>query len=230
MSESLLFRPIAAWTPMSGQNRWPSLGTVDEVGRPMRTYDLHSQPYIGGVIGLNPSGDVSRGVITFFWTFDAVGEHIVGTQGMHIASPIPSMAELRLLNRGPFVYMTYQAFSGTNGLSATMFSTDVGGPQPLMCGDTILIEDIDQPVVANATKTIYPCDYFAGQVGVYFDAPPAARATIYGVNLTNDNRKVDVISPGSAITIVPVGTWFVVVWNPTPAPIRYTLAMVPLLT
>jgi hypothetical protein len=215
---------------MSGLTRFPATGS----------FDLAGLPYLGGVIGLNPGGDNtgadnSRGVVTFFWT--VAGGGIVGTQGMPLSSQIVSMAEMRLLNRGPSVYLTYQAFSGTNGLAATFFSTSVGGALPLLCGDTILHEEIDKDMPANTAWAIYPCDYFAGTVGVYFDAVtadgvpvPSARATFYGTNLTNDDRKLDVVSPGRATVIVPIGTWFVVVWNPTPAPIKYTLSVVPLLT
>ena len=46
-------------------------------------------------------------------------------------------------------------------------------PLPLLCGDTILHEEIDKDMPANTAWAIYPCDYFAGTVGVYFDAVTA---------------------------------------------------------
>jgi hypothetical protein len=211
---------VPAWTPHVGVTRYPATGA----------FDLGHRAYLGGIIGLQPDGEFSRGVVTLYWTRDPEGTEIVGVQGMHLASAIVSCAELRFLNRGPYLYLTYEAFSGANGLAVKLFATDIGGTQPLLCGDTILIEEVDRTLAASSVATVYPCDYYAGQALLYLDAPAGVKATLYGVNLTDDNRPLDQVGPGRAMLTVPLGTWFVVVWNPTAAPVTYTLAVTPWIT
>jgi hypothetical protein len=201
--------------------RYPA---IDDPNGP--TYDVGAYRNLAGVIGLDPNGPVSHGMMCFRWTSDAAGERQTGVQGFPLTSLIPSMAQLNLPNLGRYCYVDYTPQVGPNALAVSLFGTQIDRTLP---GDTFLIEDMAQEVVT--TKTIYPADYCAGEVGVFFEASTAlARATIYGVNLTDDSRRLDVLPPGRWRTITPMGTWFVVVWNPTPAPITYTLAMTPLLT
>lgn len=212
------FLAIAAWTNHSGTTRYPSTCT----------YDLAGEKYLAGVIGLNPAGTPSRGVVTFYWTTDAAGDNIVGTQGMHVSSSIPSMAELRMLNRGPYLHFTYEAFVGPNPLAANLFTTNNGGNQPLLCGDTILIDEQDATLAANTSVPIYPDDYFAGEGRLYLSAPANVKVTIHGVDLTDQFWPLDCVSPGSYTTVFPIGTWLAVVSNSNGSAITYTLAVTPL--
>lgn len=226
------FLTIPAWTSIPSLKRYPSSGT----------FDLHDMAYVGGPIGLNPAGDFSRGVVTFYWTIDAAGEHVCGVQGMHLTSSIPSLAELRLPNRGPYLFVTYQPYAGPNPLAASLFGTNVGGKQPLLCGDTILIDEQEKTLAAATLNTavppaivpmllpIYPCDYFAGEVRVYFAAPTGVKATLQGADLTDQFWILEEFGPGRFTTIVPLGTWGIVINNPTLSPITYTLSVTPLIT
>ncbi len=214
------FLCLDAWTDHAiarDVTRYPATGTVD----------LREWSYIGGPIGLNPEGPASVGVATFFWTSDPEGAHIVGVQGMHLSSLIVSLAELRLLNRGPYLYLTYEPWSGPNGLAANLFGTTVGGSQPYLIGDTILIDEQDRTLAAGSTETWYPCDYFAGDAQFYLEAPAGVRATVHGADLTNQFWLLDSTGPGGKRTIVPMGTWLVVVHNPTPFAVPYTVSVTP---
>src|SRR4029077_10812884 len=111
-------------------------------------------------------------------------------------------------------------------LTANLYGTNAGGAQPHLCGDTILIEEMNRSLAANATSTVYPCDYFAGRAKVFFEsASTTARCTFYYDNLTNDSRRCDEIGPGRTEVIVQMGTWFCVVWNASSAAMTYTLAV-----
>ncbi len=214
------FLSIDAWkahTPVRTVTRYPTTGT----------YALYDWSYLGGPIGLNPEGEPSRGVVTFYWTADKAGSHIVGVQGMNLSSLIVSMNELRLLNRGPYLYMTYEPFVGPNGLAARLFGTLVGGTQPALLGDTILIDEQDRTLAAGCTETWYPCDYFAGEGRLYLSAPAGCSVSVHGADLTDQFWLLDSMGPGSCSTIFPLGTWLVVVHNPTPAAVSYTVAVTP---
>lgn len=214
------FLSVPAWTNITELTRYPATGT----------FDLQEQAYLGGIIGLNPAEPYGRGVVTFFWTIDPEGHHIVGIQGMNLAASIVSLNQLRLLNQGPYLYMTYEPFSGPNQLAATLFTTHIGSNTMQIAGDTILIDEQNRPIGPNATETLYPCDYYAGFARFYFQAPRDVSLTIYGADLTDQFWPLDKMSSGSMTTIVPLGTWMVVTHNPTQAPITYTLACTPLAT
>lgn len=210
---------VPAWTPMPKQTRYPKTGT----------YDVSDFAYLGGVIGLNPQGDVSRGVITCFWTLDAAGSQIVGVSGWHLSSLIVSLDQLRRPNLGPYLFLTYETFRGSNPLAATLFGTNCGSPVPSWPGDTILISEAHQPLASNANVTWYPDDYFAGPVRLYLDAPAGVTLTLYGADLTDQFWPLDTLTAGSVTTITPMGTWFVVVSNATAEPITYSVSATPLL-
>jgi hypothetical protein len=215
------FMQVPAWTTMqSGKTRYPDKGT----------YDLSNFKYLAGQIGLRPDGPAGRGTATFFWTSDAAGDHIVGVQGMPLASLIVSQNQLRIPNQGPYFYMTYQPFSGPSNLAANLFGSNVGSPNQQIPGDTILIDDKDKPLTARTATTIYPDDYFAGSARVYFSAPAGVNATIYGDDLTDQFWPLDSMGSGSMTTIVPLGTWMIVVYNSTSAPVKYTLSVTPSVT
>jgi hypothetical protein len=218
-----------------GLAHYPALGSET------KTYPVSEYRNVGGAIGLDPEGPFSRGTIKFRWTSDAAGERQVGAQGIPMTSLIISNYLLNIPNLGAYLRVEYKPYFGPNPITMNLFGTNVDRTLP---GDTILIEDTDRAVGAQATYTVYPCDYFAGQVSVYFEAVrteviagvpalvpvPEARVTFYAVNLTDDNRKMLTMGPGRASVITPMGTWFCVVWNPLTVPITYTLAVVPLLT
>jgi hypothetical protein len=223
------------WTQVPVETRWPSANAQTT------TYDVSEYRNVGGAIGLNPEGPVSHGTVTFRWTSDAAGTRQVGVQGIPLTSLIVSNYQLNIPNLGPYLHVEYKPYVGPNPITLNLSGTNVDRTLP---GDTILIEDTDRVVGAQATYTVYPCDYFAGTVGLYFEAVrtemigglpalvpvPDARATFYAVNLTDDNRKMLAMGPGRATAITPMGTWFCVIWNPLTVPITYTLAAVPLLT
>lgn len=229
---------VPAWTSVTSKTRYPEEGT----------YPV-TMPYLAGPIGLDPGGAEQRGVVTFFWTSDKAGEHIVGVQGMHLSSLIVSMAELRLMNRGPYLHMTHEPFAGantpggTNALAARLFGAQVGGSKPLLIGDTILIDVQDRTLAGStaadpSTETWYPCDYFTGFADFYFeandsnghplDASSGVRVTLHNYDLTDQAWLVNSFKPGEPRTaICQLGTWCVVVHNPTSKEITYAMSVTP---
>lgn len=212
------FLQLSAWTNVAHTTRYPAAGT----------FDVSDFPYVGGVIGLNPLGDVSHGVATFFWTSDASGLNIVGVQGMNLSSLIVSLNQLRLPNLGPYLYLTYQPVLGSNPVSATLFGVKSGMPLPEWPGDTILIDERDQPLAPHADTTWYPDDYFAGPVRLYLAAPEGVTVTVYGADLLDQFWPLDALTNGSLTTIAPMGTWLVVVSNSTSGSVTYTVSATPL--
>ncbi len=212
------FLHIPAWTDHTAEVRYPLTGS----------YSVCEWSHVGGVIGLDPSGAVSHGVLTFLWTMDEAGDQIVGVQGINISSQIVSLNQLRIIHQGPYLHLTYQPFVGANPLAATLFNTTIGSPQPELAGDTILIDEKDRPLAAQTSEAIYPCDYFAGQVRVYLGGPATLKATLYGADLTDQFWPLDIFAANVPVTtIVPLGSWMIVVSNPTPAAATYTLAVTP---
>lgn len=213
------FLEVPAWTPIAAPMRYPATGT----------FDVSGWRYVGGVFGLNPSGEHSRGTLTLFWTTDADGQHIVGPQGIHHTSLIPSLNQLRLPNQGPYLYAIYHPFVGPNPLHANLFLTDVGHPLQEIPGDTILVDERNRELAAHTSEPIYPCDYFAGGSECYFAAPQDVTAMLYGADLTDQFWPLRPITPGSQRIVTPLGTWFIVVSNANAGPVTYTLAVTPLL-
>jgi hypothetical protein len=214
------FLQISAWTSIGAKTRYPASGT----------FDLSNYGYIGGIIGLNPSGDLSHGVVTFFWTSDTAGQQIVGVQGMNLSSLIVSTNQLRLPNQGPYLYITYQPFLGPNPLAANLFPTNVGNVLQEIPGDTILIDEANRPLGAYTSTAIYPADYFAGEARLYLSAPAGVTVTLYGADLTDQFWPLDSTTNGSITTVCPMGTWLVVVSNASSSQVQYTVAVTPLLT
>jgi hypothetical protein len=218
------FLQIPAWTEHAAVTRYPASGA----------YDVSAWHYIGGMIGIDPEGPHSRGTVTFFWTADPQGNSIVGVRSLPLSSAIPSTNELRTMNRGPYLYLTYQPWfqhlTGPNRIAATLFGTQTGTSSTeiqLVPGDNILIDERDRPLTLR--ESIYPAGYYGGEVQLYFDAPPGVTVTIYGFDLTDQWWPLDSFKqPGTYRTVVPAGTWFAFVYNSTGQPVRYTLAVTPL--
>lgn len=201
--------------------RWPAA----EEDPP--TVDVSSSPYLGGIVGLDPEAAHHTGTVILKWTTDLGGTRQVGTQGIPLTSLIISNAELSIRNRGPYLYMTYQPYTGDSFLTANLFGMDTGDRQLLHCGDTILVEEMNKALGSYTSTAVYPADYFAGDVDVTLWAPEGVTVRLVEVNLTNDNRDCNWMGPGSRRMIVPVGTWFMVISNATPNTIYYTLAVTP---
>lgn len=210
---------LSAWTNISQMTRYPAVGT----------YNVSSAKYVGGVIGLNPLGPLSHGIVTFFWSSDAAGEQIVGVQGMNLSSQIVSLNQLKVPNLGPYLYLTYQPIIGPNALAVNLFGTNIGTILPEWPGDTILIDEKNQTLAPETATAIYPCDYFAGPVRLSLMAPAGVTVTLYGADLTDHFWPLESLTNGSATTITPMGTWLVVVSNATSGSITYTIAATPLL-
>jgi len=220
MNYSSPFLSVNAWTPIGTTTRYPTSGT----------YDVSTWSHIGGVIGLDPASATSHGVVTLFWTMNADGTGIVGVQGINLNSLIASMNQLRLMNQGPYLYLTYQPFVGPNPLAAQLFGTNIGSLLPELAGDTILVDITSAQLAAYSNATIYPCDYFAGSARVYLSAPAGVTVTLYGADLADQFWPLDSMGPGSMTTIVPMGTWLIVVSNANSAAVTYTVAVTPLVT
>jgi len=213
------FLQVAAWTNIGATTRYPASGT----------YDLSDYAYIGGIIGLDPAGQTSRGVVTFFWTTDTAGSHIVGVQGFHLASQIVSTNQIRLPNQGPYLYVIYQPFLGPNPLAINFFGTNVGNALQEIPGDTILIDEQNRTLAPGATATIYPADYFAGEMRLWLAAASGLVVTLYGFDLTDQWWPLDSTGNGSITTVAPMGSWFVFLYNATGSAVTYSVAATPLL-
>lgn len=223
------FLQLSAWTCQPSPSRFPAVGT----------YDLSSYQYVGGTIGLNPavpsvgqpaaSGDLSHGIVTFYWTSDASGLNIVGVQGMNLNSLIVSLNQIRLPNQGPYLYVTYKPVLGSNCLATNLFGTNAAAAMAENPSDTILVDYRNQPLPPGAAVAWYPDDYFAGQARFYLDAPPGVTATIYGGDLADAWWPLDSVSGGnSTTTVTPMGAWLVVVENTTGGSITYSVSVTPL--
>ncbi len=223
----------APWAPMPQTKvRYPSANAL------VPTYDLRTVSHLGGVIGLNPEAPLSAGTVTFRWTSDAAGEHIVGTQGIPLTSGIVSMNELRLPNRGPFLYLTYQPFQGVNLLSANLFGTNVPCRLPQWPGDTLLFTEYGRPLAPTLPgqgETLYPDDYFAGECFVFFDAwdqqtgkkVAGPCVTFHAADLTNVWYQFGAAPIGQTRIVAPIGSWSAMIHNPTDAAIAYALTVTP---
>lgn len=210
----------APWSGVTTLTRYPATGT----------YDVSSMQYVGGVMGLDPASGYGFGTMTFFWTSDAAGAHIIGPQGISLASGIPSLAQLRIMNQGPYLYMTYQPFAGVNYLHANLFLTNVSSPLPELPADTILVTEA-HTLASNLSVGIWSADYFAGEAVLFLDAPQGVYLTVYGVDLTGQYWATDTVKPGPGkMTVLPMGAWLVVVSNPTNDAIAYRATVTPLLT
>jgi hypothetical protein len=217
------FVMVPAWTEHTATVRYPASGT----------YDVKDWHYIGGMAGIDFYGPHSRGTLTFFWTVDAAGTQIVGVRSLPLTSAIFSTAEIRTMNRGPYLYLTYQPWfrdlKGPHRMAMTLFGTNTGLSQAeiqLPPGDNILIDERDRllPVV----EAIYPAGYYGGEVLLYFSAPEGVTATVYGFDLEDKWWPLDAFKgSGSYRTVVPNGVWFVFVHS-TIGPTKYTLAVTPL--
>jgi hypothetical protein len=217
------FLQIPAWTEHTTMTRYPASGT----------YDVGDWHYIGGMIGIDPEGPHSRGTVTFFWTSDQGGQNIVGVRSLPLSSAIPSTNELRTMNRGPYLYLTYQPWlghlTGPNRIAATLFGTQTGTSSTeiqLVPGDNILIDEKDRPLTLR--ESIYPAGYYGGEALLYFSAPEGVTATLYGFDLEDKWWPLDAFKQsGTYRTVVPNGVWFVFVHS-TIGPTKYTLAVTPL--
>jgi hypothetical protein len=235
------FLTIPAWTEHTVVTRYPASGT----------YDVGQWHYIGGMIGIDHFGPHSRGTVTFFWTADAAGTQIVGVRSLPLSSAIPSTNQIRTMNLGPYLYLTYQPWFrsnmpggvdlvGPHRMAATLFGTDTGLPMTgsdtrldiqAPPGDNILIDEQGRKMTWR--EAIYPAGYYGGAVLLYFVAPPGVRAVVYGFDLEDKWWPIDSL-PGSGTirTVVPNGTWFVYVYDDyygtTGREIEYTLAVTPL--
>jgi hypothetical protein len=219
------FLQVPAWTEHTTTVRYPASGT----------YDVSAWHYIGGMIGIDHFGPHARGTVTFFWTVDPAGTQIVGVRSLPLSSAIPSTNELRTMNRGPYLYLTYQPWfqhlTGPNRMAATLFGTQTGTSSveiQLVPGDNILIDERDRPLTLR--ESIYPAGYYGGEVQLYFHAPPGVTVEIYGFDLTDQWWPLDSFAKsGTYRTVVPAGTWFAFIHDTQgPRDVRYTLAVTPL--
>lgn len=207
---------IPAWTTITTPTRYPATGTIDVSGS-----------YLGGYVGLQPYVNVAFGTLTLFWTFDSAGTQIATVQGISLASMIESTNQLNLPRLAPHLYFTYTPTYGESHVAALLYGTSVGSVLPEIPGDTILIEEERQPLTAAGYKTVYPCDYWAGEMRAYLVAPAGTIATLYEVNLTGQWRPSDVIKAGESKTMVaPMGAWFFFVQGAPNA--TYTFTVTPL--
>ena len=208
---------IPGWTTVAQPTRYPATGTIDAT----------TFPYLGGYIGLKPYTSVAFGTLTLFWTLDPDGRQLATVQGISLASMIESTNQLNLPRLAPYLYFTYTPTYGTSEVAALLYGTTVGSVMPEIPGDTILIEEAQQSLNQYGYKTIYPCDYWAGEMQVYLSAPAGTVASLYEVNLTGDWRLSDVIKAGESRRMVaPMGAWFYFVQGPPNA--TYTFTATPL--
>lgn len=203
-----------------GCTRYPATGT----------YDVGALPYIGGAIGLNPQSTYSLGVAVFHWTTDPDGAHQVGPQGITLASGIPSLAQLRLPNQAPYLYLTVTPLVGLNELHANLYLTGVPSPVPELPADTMLVTE-RHTLAANTSVGVWSADYFAGEALWLLQAPVGVYVTIYNVDLEGHFYPTDAMPAGpSRMTTLPMGAWLIVVSNPTPNEVSYVATVTPLLT
>lgn len=197
------FLHVNAWTPHASPTRYPAVGT----------YDVSEWSYVRGNIGLDPAGPWSAGVLTFVWTWDEDGEWVAGIEAMHLTSLIVSQNEPHLETRGPHLFLIYAPFFGPNALAASLAGSNAQSRFRELPGDTILVDEKDKILPPNGTATIYPCDYFAGEGLLWLSSSPGVVAWVYGFDLTNQNWPLVSTGSGSVKAVLPMGSWFVFVYN-----------------
>jgi hypothetical protein len=218
------FLQVPAWTEHTTMTRYPASGT----------YDVREWHYIGGMIGIDHFGPHSRGTVTFFWAVDPAGTQIVGVRSLPLSSAIFSTNQIRVMNLGPYLFISYQPWfkdlAGPHRMAATLFGTQTGtSSQEIQAppGDNILIDERNRKLPWR--EAIYPAGYYGGEVLLYFSAPVGVTATVYGFDLEDKWWPLDHLQQSGTIrTVVPNGTWFVFIYNATGAEVEYTLSVTPL--
>ena len=115
-------------------------------------------------------------------------------------------------------------------MAARLFGTSSSSPTPLLAPDTMLYTEQNRPLPAQGHETLYPDDYFAGPVRVFFQAPPGWTLTMYAADLELKWYPADRMGPGSGLWVAPFGAWFVFVENRTGAAGAYSLTVTPQVT
>jgi hypothetical protein len=211
------------WNTVATKTRYPATGT----------FDVSSFSHLAGCVGLGPDQtNHCRGALIAYWTSDPEGTHIVGVWGQQLTSLIVSNNILRIPNEGPYLYFTFEPFFGQCQMTVNLFGTNAAHWQSSIPGDTILIDDADPMTICtvppNTVHTTYPCDYFAGDVGIYFDAPAGVQAWVGGFDYLDQMWILDKFpGAGRYRSIVPVGAWFMSIYNTTTATIKYALTVTP---
>lgn len=219
--DSTMLLDIPAWTP-------PAAG--GEVWGPL---DTSGFLYLGGILGLQPlqqGGAAQTAGVYFTWYLDPATSENVGSLTFSLSNLIPSTAQLRLPNLGPYVTFEADPVTGACPLAAKLFGTNRPYTLPLVPPDPILIDESNIAIAANHTDTWYPDDYYAGPTEIYFYANGEITWNMYGIDNLGQNWPIaGGYAGGRQVNwnvLAPPGAWFITVSNSdTLAAHQYNLAV-----
>jgi hypothetical protein len=185
--------------------------------------------YLEGTLAptVNPSA------LQFVWTSDAAGIDVVGTRQFIVAPAIANPLQFRLSNLGPYVNFEQVPVGGLNwGCAGSMSGGNRQSLLEAIPTQSVLIDQQAIAIAGNGQATIYPTDYYAGPMSVWF-YPQFATGSLVLLGLTPantwDNLNVynnTVANPIVPLTwIAPFGAWRILVGNTTAGASTFYLAV-----
>ena len=168
------------------------------------------------------------------WWADAAATISIGARVFRLSDQIGGTALIRLPNLGPYCNFQFtQAGAPTFAIRTYVIATNRVHPLEFIPGNPVLIDQQTAAIGASSTSTVYPSDYYAGPVSVWY--LPAYASGDVNIQVLTSGGTWDYIArlansaAGSFLTtmIAPPGAWRVIVSNNTAGASTYTLGVTP---
>jgi hypothetical protein len=196
-------------------------------------FDVSRFGYLGGTL----QESQSQCDVLLQWFLDANGTITVAQREFILSSLIPARAQIRLPNLGPFCQQIVSPVGGVNYTCACqLFATNRVHPLEFIPRNAIVVDQQNASLGASANVGVYPNDYYAGPVGVWFECGQNAA---WAVETLLSNNVWDVLFNSATIAgatntyteiVTPPGAWRAIVGNSTAVATTFNLAFTPTTT
>jgi hypothetical protein len=196
--------------------------------------DVSRYSRLGGFMQVGLQGML----VELSWYADSAGTVGLGSKQFMLTNLINDAMQPLMINMGPFCKVSLQgAAAGNYQPIIKLYGTNRDHPLEFVPMQAVLIDEQLLGIGANGTQTIYPSDYYAGPLNVWYQPAFASGAVAFEyLTIANawdlfDHTTQTVASADYRYTtITPTGAWRVIVGNNTAAASDFYLAATPTLT
>lgn len=188
-------------------------------------------------LGMNIAALLGQPQVNLAWYLDAQATIACGTRVFALDTNISGNAHARILNLGPFVQITIARVTAPQYyLQIQAYATNRVYPFEFIPTNPVILSQQNVAIGAGINANVYPVDYYAGPVNVWFDAAYAnGGVSLQYLNQSgtwefNDERVTTAVGVYTYQMVTPPGAWRLVVGNNTGGASSYYLVVTPSLT
>lgn len=199
----------------------------------MTIQDVSRFAYLGG----RDLSQTQPSTVTLQWFSDVASSSLLGNRTFQLSPLIQDAAQYRLPNLGPFVTASWSTLTGANlNHTVTLIGTNRSHPLEFIPTNPILLDDQGASLAANQTVTLYPQDYYAGPLAMYFAPSVASDLALEILNASNvwdtfwSQPGATPVAGGSILdtsTVTPAGAWRVQIINTTASAGTFSITLIP---